>query len=611
MRKRLGLISFLLIIFLIFLFAGRGLAEGLSFTLAPSEMRPGKTERISFFAPTAGMAELSLIDESGAEVLRIREGLLAEAGENHLSWDGTLADGQPMPQGSYQFRLRMGEEEALAPVQIGPESPQILSVSAPSQVTPGDVWAVTVNLNMPGTLSLRVRLEDGEWHTFLEEAVPAGESVHYWNGQVDNMGIAYGEYAIQLRLIDETNYSGTARQIFLSVLAPAEAAPETPAPILTESPRPEETTAAESAPPAADASTEVPTPAPTHHVVIPSGVTTQAQETNYWTLPMGEMDEEAIWNVMMQPIVVLDGEQKEVYRLRKTPDKSAKRDNVVGEVTYASQGLHILETLDNGWTKVEVYNSSYGPDCTSRPGYGVTDDRLVGYVETSRLKTITPRTDYALLIDKLEQTMYIFSDGKCIGSLLISTGLNNSKQSWNETPSGEFLMVSRMGGFPAGNLWCSYGMRVNGGCAIHEVPYIGNADTPASQRDYSSTVKLLGQKASHGCIRVQKAANEQGQNIKWLWDNIRVNTKVLIWDDTGRFLSYPDDGLSLYYNPNGGKYYHESQNCATVKSRYLPLTEFKYSELDTAAFSKLSPCSGCARVMRKSDIDALNAENGF
>jgi len=297
-----------------------------------------------------------------------------------------------------------------------------------------------------------------------------------------------------------------------------------------------------------------------------------------------------------------------VYRLRKTPDSSTSKDNIVGEITYASQGLHILETLDNGWTLVEAYNSSYGPNCASRRGYGVTDDLIQGYVKTSLLKTITPRTEYGLLVDKLEQKMYIFSDGKCIGELLVSTGLNNSKQSWNETPAGEFVMISRMGGFPAGNLWCAYGMRINGGCAIHEVPYIGNADTPGDRRDYSTTIKMLGRKASHGCIRVQKAANAQGQNIKWLWDNIKVNTKVLIWDDTGRIRPYPvADDYELYYNPNGGQYYHENQNCPSVKSRFLPLSPFTYGQLDSDAFSKLTPCPKCTTLMRKSQIDAMNA----
>ena len=171
-------------------------------------------------------------------------------------------------------------------------------------------------------------------------------------------------------------------------------------------------------------------------------------------------------------------------------------------------------------------------------------------------------------------------------------------------------MVSRMGGFPAGNLWCAYGMRINGGCAIHEVPYIGDADTPAANRDYSSTIKLLGKKASHGCIRVQKAANDQGQNIKWLWDNIKVNTKVLIWDDTGRFMEYPPDDTPVYYNPNGGKNYHEDQCCSAVKSRYLPLTKITYGELNTI-YSNLTPCPSCTRLMLKYEIDALNRENGF
>ena len=31
---------------------------------------------------------------------------------------------------------------------------------------------------------------------------------------------------------------------------------------------------------------------------------------------------------------------------------------------------------------VEVYNTSYGPDCASRRGYGVTDDLIRGYVKT-------------------------------------------------------------------------------------------------------------------------------------------------------------------------------------------------------------------------------------
>ncbi len=559
------------------------LADGLGFTVCPDAIRPGKIERISFSAPSDGTASLTLLLPTGESFAVIRESIFVSEGVNHLTWNGGDSAGQDIPAGEYLLTLTLNGESVSKALTVGEPSPQILALSAGQTLISGEAWPLTIKVNEPGTLTISLKAADsGEWITVLSQNVPAGESAGSWDGKIDGAPIGPGEYAAQFSLTDETGFTGTAQRLSLTVT------------------------------PAAVSVTPATTPEPVQETMIPSACAPMEGENNYWTLPIGDFNEAAIWEIMMQPMTVISEkgkDQKEVYRLRATPDNTISKDNVVGEITYESQGVHILETLDNGWTLVEAYNSSYGPDCASRRGYGVTDDLIQGYVKTSLLKTITPRTEYGLLIDKVEQRMYIFSDGKCIGSLLVSTGLNNSKQSWNETPSGEFVMISKMGGFPAGNLWCAYGMRVNGGCAIHEVPYIGNADTPADRRDYSSTVKLLGQKASHGCIRVQKAANEQGQNIKWLWDNIKVNTKVLIWDDTGRTRPYPAaDDYELYYNPNGGQYYHEDQYCASVKSRFLPLTAFTYGELDTGSFAKLTPCPKCASIMRKSQIDAMNAE---
>ncbi|MBQ9264309.1 MAG: L,D-transpeptidase family protein [Clostridia bacterium] len=558
------------------------MGEDLSLKVVPYVIRPGKTERISFSVPEDGSAHLQLTDENGETITVIRENLAVVQGENHLTWNGIGADGQAVAPGNYYLALSQNGLSARQYLSIGQPSPQLLSVQASDALLDDSPWQMTVKTNMAGTLLVRMKLSDEQWHTIIEQAVGQGETTVTWDGVCEGEAIPNGDYAVQVRLIDETGYAGTARQ---STLTRTHAITPTPAPTAT--------------------------PKPTPKLVIPSAVTTGQQETNYWTLPLGEMNEEAIWDVMMQPMTVIDGNEKDVYRLRKNPDNSSKAENIVGEITYASQGVHILETLDNGWTLVEAYNSSYGPNCKSRRGYGVTNDLIQGYVKTSLLKTIVPRTDYALLIDKLEQKMYIFSEGKIIGELLVSTGLNNATQSWNETPAGEFVMISKMGGFAAGNLWCAYGMRINGGCAIHQVPYIGNESTPANRQDYSSTAKMLGSKASHGCVRVQKALNEQGQNMKWLWDNIKKFTKVLIWDDTGRFLEYPDDATPLYYNPNGGKYFHENQNCSSVKNRYLPLSAFTYGELDSGEFAKLTACPTCAHIQRKAEIDAVNKENGY
>ena len=99
--------------------------------------------------------------------------------------------------------------------------------------------------------------------------------------------------------------------------------------------------------------------------------------------------------------------------------------------------------------------------------------------------------------------------------------------------------------------------------------------------------------------------------MKWLWDNLnrRSYTKVIIWDEVGRVLGYPDDSVVLYYNPNGGKYYHSSPTCMEVNEKYWPLTAFTYGELEDEGFAKLTRCKACAPQLRMEEIDTVNAKN--
>ena len=75
----------------------------------------------------------------------------------------------------------------------------------------------------------------------------------------------------------------------------------------------------------------------------------------------------------------------------------------------------------------------------------------------------------------------------------------------------------------------------------------------------------------------------------------------------GRNIPIPEDTIELFYNPDGGKYYHSDANCGSVKSRFLPLTGFTYGELETSPFDKLTPCSYCNPPKRIAEIEALNA----
>ena len=132
-------------------------------------------------------------------------------------------------------------------------------------------------------------------------------------------------------------------------------------------------------------------------------------------------------------------------------------------------------------------------------------------------------------------------------------------------------------------------------------------------RDYDRCERYLGEKASHGCVRIQRMETPEGANARWLWDNLSrdsgARTKVIIWDDAGRVLGYPDDAVTLYYNPNGGKNYHSSAKCRSVKEKFWPLTAFSYGELDDAPYAKLTPCPACAPQLRHEAIDEVNEKN--
>lgn len=301
----------------------------------------------------------------------------------------------------------------------------------------------------------------------------------------------------------------------------------------------------------------------------------------YWTTPMDITDEEAVWAMLMQPVTVIDGNQKKQVLLRAEPDKSAE---TTGEVTCASQSVHVLETLDNGWSLVECYSSSFHDSRTEQ-----WNQLVQGYVQTDLLKTVEPDENMGLVVDKLTQRLYVFTEGKLLSTLKISTGLPNKEQPYNETRSGEFLFVSAVGDFKSDNLTCEKGIRFNFGDLIHGVPYVGSGE----YKNYESFENLLGERASHGCIRVQRKRTPEGINMTWIWNHYKKHTKIVIWEDwEGRVIPKTPMNTPVFYNPKGGKDYHSQKTCYGVRDQYEPLTELKYADL-FAEYSQLKPCAYC------------------
>lgn len=491
-------------------------------------------------------------------------------------------------------------------------APQLTSVFADdvALVSGQDGWYFDFNTTEGGSLAMQLLSgETGEAvHDLGTAQVEAGSGRIAWNGILpDGNAVDPGSYmvAVQLR-----NYWGEESEqcllslhiyaseeeaagsvLDLSALDAQDAIPwEEAAPM-------EDGTAADTA-----GQPDLGEPDAVQESAVPAATSFWDMEPDAYDLTNPE-HQQAIWDLMMQPITVLDvGQTEHVYPtnqpgIKRTPYE----ENCAGELHGQSQGVHVLQedTDADGYVLIEAYSND-GTKTDNAYMESIDAKKIQGYVKKSLLFEVTPSDKYAILVDKLRQKLYLFEDGKIISTLTVSTGLNNEKQPYNETPAGEFITVSRVGDFLSGNAIGRYAIRINGGTLLHEVLHETGAD--GKTRIYSPYEEQLGQKASHGCVRIQRRENENGHNMAWLWSNLELKTKVFIWDDKGRQMyepELPDVDLQLYRNPNGGSNYHMDANCSGVKKQYLPLTgDLTYGDLELDAFAKLTPCPYCAAPAR-------------
>ena len=315
----------------------------------------------------------------------------------------------------------------------------------------------------------------------------------------------------------------------------------------------------------------------------------------YWCTPMDVTDEAAVWAMLTAPMTVIDLGQREQALLYAEPDAKSQ---AIAVITGASQGVHVLETQGD-WSLVETYSSSFH-DSKVKNWNGFA----TGYIQTNKLKKVAVNQEYGIVIDKLTQRLYLYHDGRLMTELKCSTGLYNERQPYNETRSGEFMIISRVGDFKSDNLVCGIGLRFNSGDLLHEVPHTLNAD---GSKNYKNCEPKLGTRASHGCIRVQRRKNADGINMRWIWDHIKNGTKLVIWEDyQGRQMAVPADDTPLYYNAKSGSNYHSTATCNGVKEQYLPLAAFSYGQLDSGDFAALTACDYCCPPLRKKEIAEIN-----
>lgn len=454
-----------------------------------------------------------------------------------------------------------------------------------------DGWYFDFYAGEGGTLA--VRLLSGKTGEAVCDvgamSVEAGSGRMAWNGLLaDGSAVAPGDYMVQVQLKNAWGEESESSVFSLHIFESEDARSENTLDLST--------LEAEEA-----ASWEEPAAA----AAVP-------QATSFWDMNPDDYDlsnpehQQAIWELMMQPITVIQGEQTENIYITNQPGISARpyKENCAGELHGQSQGVHVLEENVDGYARIEAYTND-GTKTENSYMESIAASRVQGYVKASRLYQVTPSDKYALLIDKLRQKLYVFEAGRIVTSLDVSTGKNTQSQPYNETPAGEFITVSRVGDFKAGSSTIGrFAIRINGGTLLHEVLHDVGAD--GKTKIYTNYEPQLGYKASHGCVRIPRRKNADGFNMEWFWNNLELKTKVFIWDDKGRQMyepELPEPDTQLYRNPNGGSNYHIDENCPGVKAQYLPLTgDLTYADLDRDEFKKLTPCVYCSAPQTKQEL---------
>lgn len=227
-------------------------------------------------------------------------------------------------------------------------------------------------------------------------------------------------------------------------------------------------------------------------------------------MPTWNMSDEEIWELMMKPSVVVDIIQTNHQKVYDKPSTSGKS---LGTLHGQSQGVEVMK-IEGKWAYIGAWEHEDG-------GY------VEGWVPLSKLKVVTPNQEYGLLVDKKTQQMKVYYQGTCIAQFAISTGLAGKNRLIRETASGAFVTVDRITDFEDSGYHYQYAIRYDGGNLLHQLGY----KAKNTKKDFSDQEPLLGQKGSHGCVRIPRAVDESGVNVYYLWTHLPYNTRLFILDD--------------------------------------------------------------------------------
>ena len=438
-----------------------------AFSVSLPETVKGYTPcEITVVSPAAGEVTLKLYDTVNNPWYTIRTGV-AE-GENRIAWNGLGAYGERMLAGPYHFLAKLEtadgrEEVTTAAFEINGVTPTLVYALPSSDklyLDHRERWFVECYVSSKCLVAMEVRDSAGQ-AVFTKEATIPESAIIRWAGLKNDMKrAAPGRYTVRMWSKLNPEY-------------------------------------------AAEFSLDIEEKCPTSREVAPTGP----------IIPERGMSDREIWEMMMKPSVVIEGNgtfrRFDLYRAPNADSRSA------GSLRCATQALEVLD-IEGKWAHVRAWNHADGKEIT-------------GYIQLRKLTVFTPGAHYGVLIDKREQTLTVFEDGRRIGTVPVSTGLVVEGNRYRETPPGAFLTDVHTGAsFAQEGYRYEYPLKYDAGNMIHGAGYV----RVGRVRDYSETLPLLGKKASHGCTRVSPFATEEYPiNMYWLWIHLPYHTRVIVLDD--------------------------------------------------------------------------------
>lgn len=152
---------------------------------------------------------------------------------------------------------------------------------------------------------------------------------------------------------------------------------------------------------------------------------------------------------------------------------------------------------------------------------GIADQATQAVLFTEEaIKAIKP---YLIKVSTDDQRVYIYTHDEfdeyniLVKNFICSTGLKDTP-----TPKGTFTNTGRGARwhyFKKFECWAQYAYYIDGDIMFHSVLYSDDDERTLNE----GSVKRLGKKASHGCVRLRV------EDAKWIWENCVAGTKVIVY----------------------------------------------------------------------------------